>query len=146
MNMKKLITLLLILGMVACSDDDSMNSTMDELEGIAKSGTWRITYFWDSDQDETDHFTGYSFTFGDSDVLTATKGATTITGVWSISDSNSGDDSMDDLDFNILFTAPPDFEDLSDDWEIMDFTSTKIQLKDVSGGGGGTDFLTFEKN
>lgn len=144
--MKKLITLLLILGMVACSDDDSMNSTMDELEGIAKSGTWRITYFWDSDQDETDHFTGYSFTFGDSDVLTATKGATTITGVWSISDSNSGDDSMDDLDFNILFTAPPDFEDLSDDWEIMDFTSTKIQLKDVSGGGGGTDFLTFEKN
>ncbi|MDH4058977.1 MAG: hypothetical protein OEU76_09435 [Cyclobacteriaceae bacterium] len=144
--MKKLITLLLILGMVACSEDDSMNSTMDELEGIAKSGTWRITYFWDSDQDETDHFTGYSFTFGDSDVLTATKGATTITGVWSISDSNSGDDSMDDLDFNILFTAPPDFEDLSDDWEIMDFTSTKIQLKDVSGGGGGTDFLTFEKN
>jgi len=51
-----------------------------------------------------------------------------------------------DLDFNIFFASPPDFEDLSDDWDFISHTSTKIELIDMSGGNGGTDYLTFEKN
>jgi hypothetical protein len=51
-----------------------------------------------------------------------------------------------DLDFNIFFAAPPDFENLSDDWDFILYKSTKIELIDMSGGNGGTDYLTFEKN
>ena len=136
---------LLLTVFVSCKEDDP-GSIKDTIMGSMKSGTWRITYFYDSDTDETSHFTGYSFTFGGSDVLTATNGTNTYTGTWSITDSNSNDDSLDDLHFNILFAAPPDFEDLSDDWDILERTGTKIRLVDVSGGGGGTDYLTFEKN
>jgi hypothetical protein len=39
-----------------------------------------------------------------------------------------------------------DFEDLNDDWDIISHSPTKIELKDVSGGNGGTDYLTFENN
>jgi hypothetical protein len=39
-----------------------------------------------------------------------------------------------------------DFEDLNDDWDIISRSSTKIELIDISGGNGGTDYLTFEKN
>lgn len=145
MKVKILSTLLLLAGMLACTDDETL-LIKDSVVNTAKKGTWRITYFWDTDHEETDHFTGYNFTFGASDVLTATKGATTITGTWSITDSNSNDDSLNDLDFNIFFASPADFEELSDDWEIMEFTNTKIILRDISGGNGGTDFLTFEKN
>ena len=38
------------------------------------------------------------------------------------------------------------FEDLNDDWDFISQSSTKIELIDVSGGNGGTDYLTFEKN
>ncbi len=142
----KAIVLFFLFGIltVACKNDDATPSNQSKVENIAKSGTWKITYFYDTDKEETTNFTGYNFTFGTS--LTATNGVNTYTGTWSISDSNSNDDSMDDLHFNIAFTAPPDFEDLSDDWDIIEVTETKIKLIDVSGGGGGTDYLTFEKN
>jgi hypothetical protein len=90
----KFATGLLVALLLACSDDDSM-SIQDEITDIAKAGTWRITYFWDTDKDETNNFTGYSFTFGSSGVLTATKGSTVITGSWSMTDSNSNDDSKE---------------------------------------------------
>lgn len=129
---------------VACNNEDSTNSNQTKVVNTVSSGTWRITYFYDTDKEETANFTGYNFTFASS--LTATNGTNTYTGTWSVTDTNSNDDSMDDLHFNILFTAPPDFEDLSDDWDILEMTDTKIKLIDISGGNGGTDYLTFEKN
>jgi hypothetical protein len=141
-----LISLFVLVAVACNNDDDVSNSNQSQVESIAKSGTWRITYFYDTDKDETANYTGYNFTFGSSSVLTATNGANTYTGTWSITDSNSNDDSMDDLHFNIAFTAPPAFEDLSDDWDIIEVTETKIKLIDVSGGNGGTDYLTFDKN
>jgi hypothetical protein len=50
------------------------------------------------------------------------------------------------VDFNIVFLSPADFEELSEDWSILSISPSKIELKHVSGGNGGTDFLTFEKN
>ena len=64
----KLIIALLLAGLMAC-DDDSSVSKQNELTDIAKNGTWKITYFFDSDTDETNNFTGYNFTFGASNVL-----------------------------------------------------------------------------
>jgi hypothetical protein len=139
------LIILLIIVVAACNEDDSTkNSSQEKVVNTITSGTWRITYFYDTDKEETANFTGYNFTFASS--LTATNGTNTYTGTWSVTDSNSNDDTMDDLNFNILFTAPPIFEDLSDDWDIQEMTDTKIKLIDVSGGGGGTDYLTFEKN
>lgn len=132
-----------------CSnDDDNSSSSVNQTTVVntVSSGTWRITLYNDSGTIKTNQFTGYNFTFGPSNVLTATNGTQTYTGVWSVTDSNSNDDSMDDLDFNIAFTAPANFLELTDDWDIQSRTDTKIELIDISGGNGGTDYLTFEKN
>jgi hypothetical protein len=57
------------------------------------------------------------------------------------------DDSFDsDIDVNIGFASPAEFADLTDDWDVAERTGTRIKLVDVSGGNGGTDYLTFEKN
>jgi hypothetical protein len=130
-------------------DDGGSNSNAAEItaiENTVESGSWRITYFYDTDSDETNNFTSYTFSFGADGVLTASNTANTYTGSWSITDSSSSSSSSDDIDFNIAFSAPPNFEELSDDWEIIMHSSTKIELIDVSGGNGGTDYLTFEKN
>jgi hypothetical protein len=127
--------------MTACSKDDSTTpSSPATVKESLGSGTWRITYFWDTDHEETGHFTGYSFTFGDPGVVAATNGSVDVTGTW----STLTDDSS--LKLVLSFANPADFQDLSSDWRIVESTGLKIRLEDVSGGNGGTDYLTFEKN
>jgi len=131
------------------SDDNSSSSSQDPTPVInaATQGTWRVTSYIDSGTDETNHFTGYSFTFGNGGVLTATNGSNTVTGTWSVVNDNTNDDSpSNDLDFNIGFTAPANFADLTDDWDIVSYSDTTISLIDISGGNGGTDTLVFTKN
>lgn len=152
--MKKFLMIpgLLVLFMLnvasMCSKDDDNNSSSSnqtQVVNTVQSGTWRITLFDDSGTIKTTNFTGVNFTFGNNNVLTAT-GSSTVTGTWSVTDSNSNDDTLNDLDFNIAFSSPANYMDLSDDWDIVERTDTKIRLQDVSGGNGGTDYLTFEKN
>ncbi|MCZ8170004.1 hypothetical protein [Flavobacterium sp.] len=152
MKKLKILMLLCLVFLVnvasMCSNDDDSSSSVNQTTVVntVSSGTWRITLYNDSGTIKTNQFTGYNFTFGPSNVLTATNGTQTYTGVWSVTDSNSNDDSMDDLDFNIAFTTPANFLELTDDWDIQSRTDTKIELIDISGGNGGTDYLTFEKN
>lgn len=134
-----------ILLMFACKKEDK-KTVKDTVQNYAQSGTWRISKFIDSGTDETYHFTGFNFTFQSNGVLVATNGSVTYNGTWSITDSNSNDDSKDDLHFNITFNLTNAFEDLNDDWHILSYSSSKIELFDESGGGSGTDYLTFEKN
>ena len=51
-----------------------------------------------------------------------------------------------DLDFNIAFATPANFTELTEDWNIVSYSSTTISLIHVSGGNGGTDTLVFTKN
>ena len=154
--MKFLLTKFAILVFVSsifltsCSSNNDDNISNDitkiQIENNVKAAAWHISKYIDSGNDEINHFTGFNFTFGANNVLTATNGINTNLGTWSITDNNSNDDSQDDLDFNIFFASPPYFEELSDDWHFISQTNTKIELIDVSGGNGGTDYLTFEKN
>jgi len=142
------VCLLILTSITSCnnSDDNPNNSTQNQVQANVQMGTWIITKFIDSGTDETNHFTGYNFTFYSSGVLNANKGTNNYDGSWSITDSNSNDDSQDDLNFNINFNLTNDFQDLNDDWNFISQTPTKIELIDNSGGNGGIDYLTFEKN
>ena len=135
----------------SCTDEDDtvVNNSVDPTPviNVVNNGTWRITFYEDSSVDETSNFTGYNFSFGAGNVLTATNGTNTYSGTWSVTSDNSLDDSpSNDLDFNIAFSAPANFAELTEDWNIISYTATKVQLVHVSGGGGGTDYVTFEKN
>jgi hypothetical protein len=131
---------------VSCKKEDKTPTNQVQIQTSVGSGTWRITKFIDSGDDETNKFSGFNFTFNATGVLSAVSNSSSYSGTWSISDSNSNDDSQNDLDFNIFFNLTNDFEDLNDDWDILSHSTTKIELVDVSGGNGGTDYLTFEKN
>lgn len=138
----------------SCSNDDEspIDNTQQiaQIEATVESGTWHITNFNDSGQDETSDFTGYNFTFASDGTLTASNGTTTLDGTWSVSSDSSSSSSSDDddIEFNIFFPVPDtnDFEDLNDDWDIVSTSTSRIELIDISGGSGDTDRLTFEKN
>lgn len=156
------ILIAITISFTACSKDENNNpdpnanngTSAERVINTAQSGTWRISYFWDTDTDETSNFDGYVFTFNSDGTLVASKGNTSENGTWSVIDdpgNSSNDDdgnSTDDDDFNILFNVAPDndFDDLNDNWDIVEVTDSKMELTDVSGGNGGVDFLTFMKN
>ncbi len=149
MNSRIILMILVVFSsFMSCSNDDDNSSIniQNQVQNNVQSGTWRITKFEDSGKDETNHFAGYNFTFISTSVLNANNGITNYDGTWSLTYSNSDDDSVDDLDFNINFNLTNDFEDLNDDWDFISQTATKIELIDISGGNGETDYLTFEKN
>lgn len=135
----------------SCTDEDdsSVNNSVDPTPviNVVNNGTWRVTFYEDSGTNETSNFSGYNFSFGAGNILSATIGTNTYNGTWSVTSDNSLDDSpSNDLDFNIAFSAPGNFAELTEDWNIISYTTTKIELIHVSGGGGGTDYLTFQKN
>ena len=138
--MKKIILSLVVLAFISCTKDNGSSITPANLNSTVSSGTWKVTYYWDNDHEETTNFTGYSFTFGGSNVLTAVKSSTTVTGTW----VTGTDDSK--VKLTLAFVSPVDFIEISDDWEVIEKTTTKIRLQDVSGGISTTDYLTFEKN
>lgn len=130
------ITLLVIALFSSCKKDDSTSSPSST--NSIQQGQWKITSYIDSGNNETSHYTGYAFVFASGGVVTATKQGSSVNGSW----SSGTDDSQ--LKLYLTFTATP-FSELNDDWHIVQQTSSLIQLEDVSGGNGGTDYLTFEK-
>jgi len=144
---KVFLILLFTLSIISCGSDDNDDpkTIQDKIEEDITKGNWKITKFIDSGNNETSSYSEYVFDFQPSGILKANKNTNSYSGNWSIDDNNSSDDSLDDLDFNIFFSTPPNLEELSEDWDIISRTSTKIKLIHISGGNGGTDYLTFTK-
>jgi hypothetical protein len=119
-------------------DDSPSGGGSSTLSSIIVEGTWYVSYFFD-DTDETSDYAGYNFTFNVSGTATAVKNTTTINGSWS-NYIDSGDEKLEfSFDGSIL-------DELEDDWEVTEYSTTQIRLKDVSGGGSGTDYLYLTKN
>jgi hypothetical protein len=132
-----------------CSSDDSTYSqNPNDVVNTMLNGTWVITNFNEDGVDNTSNFSGFTFTFGSANLLTATNGSENYSGFWSVTNDDSSDDSPSSsgVDFNIVFGAPANFVELSDDWDVIERTATKIRLRHISGGDGSTDLLTFEIN
>ncbi len=140
---------ILVLTVLSCSEDNNdpapQETQQQQIQNEATSASWTISNFVDSGTDETNDFAGFVFDFQTNGDLVASNNSVTYTGTWSITDSNSNDDSIDDLHFNIFFNLTNEFEDLNDDWDIISYNNSSIILQDVSGGNGGIDDLTFTK-
>lgn len=143
----------MMLFAVACNSDDSDSSMitvedMAQIRATVSSGNWVVSKYIDSGKDETSDYSGYSFSFNTDGSLIASNPTSTIEGSWSVTNDDSSDDdsSENDVDFNIFFQSPELLNEFTDDWDIVSYSSTRIELKDVSGGDGTTDNLVFEKN
>lgn len=122
------------LSVVSCKKQDS-NQAVKDLE----KGKWQITLYQDDGADETAHFVGYAFEFNSDFTVTATNGTITVKGTWTA----EYEDNQNKLFLDMGPNAP--FNDLNDDWHIKKESNTSIELDDVSGGNGGSEYLTFKR-
>ena len=118
----------------------SCHKSADAVNGnqTAISGTWQVTLFTDSGNDETADFAGYNFTFNDNGLLTVVKSSTTSTGSWSRGSNKFNIDLGPKSDSN------KPLGELTDDWHIILISSTEIKLADDNTSSN--EFLTFTKN
>jgi len=108
-----------------------------------KNGVWYVNLLDDDGNNETCDYVAYQFKFNANETVTATSTNNTVNGTWAVTNSSSGIDLV--LNFEITGSDDP-FEDLNDDWDLIDFNAQIIKLIDVSGGNGGTDYLNFGRN
>ncbi|MGG9963704.1 hypothetical protein [Ferruginibacter sp. SUN106] len=135
-----IIALLLSTTFISCSKDvTTSSSTTTPTSTVVTQGTWKITYYNDSGADETTNYTGYTFAFTTGGSVSAILGSFVTNGTW----TSYNDDSQNKLYLNFGSTVP--LSKLKVDWHIIEKTSIKIRLEDVSGGGSGTDYLTLER-
>ena len=130
-----------LLAAIIVSASSCLTGSTDSNTGqIVSSGTWRVTLFTDSGNDETSDFNGYSFTFSDGGTITAVKNGVTKTGTWSISNSSS----KFNIDLGAKVDANKPLGELTDDWKIISSSETVIRLTDDNSSSN--EFLTFTKN
>lgn len=138
--MKKQILFSLLFAVAIFGSSCLTNGTDSNTSQVASSGTWRVSLFSDSGNNETSHFTGYNFTFSSGGVLTVTGNGTTKTGTWSVDNSSH----KFNIDLGAKTTANAPFGELTDDWKILSNSETVITLGDDNSASN--EFLTFTKN
>lgn len=141
------IFFMMSLVFISCETSDDAWETNEisvtDIRATVTSGTWVVALFEEEGLDETSDFSGFGFTFNADGVLRADSGDNSISGAWSI--TSDDDDSKEDIDFNIFFSFPVNFAELSEDWDIVSYSDTRIELKDVSDDNSTVDRLFFEK-
>jgi len=137
-KINRIVYFLIIISLTAlssCKKDDSTNSTTS-VDQIVTTGTWRVSYFVESTEDKTSDFTGYTFSFNTNGELVALNSGVNTTGNWGWDDSSSK--------FHISIGTNKPLSDLTDDWLILEKTTSLIKLKDDNPTKN--ELLNFSRN
>ncbi|WP_437918051.1 hypothetical protein [Sphingobacterium sp. LRF_L2] len=143
-NIFTLFFVAVALWIVGCDKDDNDNIQNEEtakVSALMRDGNWTITRYKKDGIDLTTRFDGFSFQFNTENSLLAIVGETTYTGSWSVT---ADDDRTVDLDLNIFFSTAANLQSLNDDWDIISYTATRIEVADDYGEAD-EDLLIFEK-
>lgn len=111
------------------------SGSTDTFISVITSGTWRVSYYFDDDDDETSDYQEYVFTFNTNNTITVVKNGITYSGTWSFYE----DDGVDVFEINF---TDSELSELADDWELLEFSNSLIELKDDDND----EYLTFTKN
>lgn len=138
--MKKItgLSFLVFISISSCqNNNDSVSPTTSQ---VVTSGTWRVSLFIDSGNDETSDFTGFSFTFNQDGSLSASRNTFSRTGTWSVNSSSN----RFIIDLGPKITTNEPLGELTDDWVILSQSNTELKLSDDNVASN--EFLTFTRN
>ncbi len=117
-------------------DDDDTNDSV--LTTTLLEGEWIVAFFEEDGDNQTTLYEDFVFDFQESNDVIVDNG-TIVEGTWN---AFNNDQEMS-LDFGVMNDLLEELND--DDWEVVQIEIDRVELLDISGGGGGTDILVFEK-
>ena len=134
-----LISILVKAMMIPVACTSGSNTSVNTGQEVS-SGTWRVTLFTDSGNDETSNFSGFTFTFISGGTLTAIKSGITKNGTWSVNISSN----KFNIDLGVKDNTNKPLGDLTNDWQIISSSAIEVKLKDNNTSSN--EFVTFTKN
>lgn len=112
--------------LIASACQSSKNDNNPVPASDLNNSTWRVTYFFDRDKEETSDFNGYTFEFREDGSFVANlPGGGTQTGTWQFQDQNT--------ELAILIAGGKPLDDITDDdWDVTEHTANSLKLRDDS--------------
>lgn len=127
----------------SCDEDDDFDYDDDDeavLLNFLTNGNWIIEEYATGDDDFTEDYDGYIFSFNSSMDVNANNGETTVSGKWDV-DSRDPNNLLVVLDF----AAVEPFEVLNKKWKLTEIEVDMLELEIGSEMAGDFETLVFEK-
>ncbi len=122
-------------------DDNAGDADVSEIRNIMLGGQWNVALYSEGAVDMTAAYNGVDFSFSNMhQVELSVNDDPFLTGLWRVIRNKD-----QELKFYLNFDEDGIYGDLTDDWDIIEVSSDRIELMSVSGGDGSEDFLVFEK-
>lgn len=123
-----------ILYFAACTNVERLSVTQT-VAPVITNGSWKVALYMDSNNNQTNDFSGYTFTFNPSGEIKAVKNGTEITGNWS--ENNIA------KKVTLYFSSgDPILEKLNVGWVISNVTSSQLDLENKDAPGTGRLYLS----
>lgn len=131
----------LVIVVVSCSKNEVAVNSNTTTSNTIVQGNWKVTYVTDNNTDHTADFNGFTLKFVAGGTASISNSLLSVSGNW----NSYNDDSQNKLSLAFNTTILSFIGYLNEDWHILERTTVKIRMEHISGGGGGTDYLTIEK-
>lgn len=120
-----------------CPNYGNPNSLPDFIT-LFTTNQWYVSYCFNEHMDKTSYYVGYNLNFYTNGTSKAIKNSTQILGNW-IKYQEGNKQKL------VLSFSGNSLEYLEEDWELIEYTTSLIRLKHVSGGGLDLDYLYLTK-
>lgn len=122
-----------ILYFAACAniEDYTMSKSITP---VVTRGSWRVNLYMDANNDKTNDFKDYTFSFDSNGEIQASRNGTTITGDWY-------EDYITRKVMINLGNSDPVLDKINDAWRVTDVNNAAVSLQ--GDGNGGTEALSL---
>ena len=130
----KIWVIAIVAGLSACKNQDDVQPSQNNNSGNSQitGKVWKVDYFGERGEDETHKFNGYTFRFFPENVVAISSPDGAFEGAWNISNSTGSNR------FYLNATGNYQMTEISDDWLIVENSSTLIWLGDDNPQSAGT--------
>lgn len=145
--MKNILFAFLVLTILGCSNQDDpgdVNTAQyEDIVTILPQGTWRVSFYFNMNTDNTTLFESYEFTFNEDETINIENDLLSEDGTWTYQDNSSTTENNEEL--LLQFSQSPPFDEISKTWDITAVNTNKVDLKFTEENSGKASFLAFTK-
>lgn len=126
-----------------CDEDDDNDHNDDDADDTALiaallGGEWKISHYF-TGTDETALFADFVITFHNDSTTLSSDGVSSINGEW----ETNGDDGT--LELELELGEEPPFDTMPEPWDVLESSSSVIELKNVDTEGGSKTTMVLER-
>jgi|SRR5690606_200734 len=147
-RIQALLLVFIAVLLVACSKKyEQAEMIKKEVKHYVQQGSWKVTKYVRYNEDKTLEWSDALLQFKSNDILHVITDSNTYSGWWKVLvlDETFSGAAYDYVNLNIGFNIHESLDSLNEDWNIVSYSSVKIELMESVPDTSLMDVLTIEK-